>query len=61
MKEAKRHVWTWLLAAAALLPALAGCEFRPGLANTSAPSMALSDVESFLQDFAHQALAAFLF
>ena len=61
MKESKRRASIWLLATTVLLPAFAGCEFRPGLANAPAPSVALGDVESFLLDFAHQMLAAFLF
>jgi len=61
VKDAKLRTPTGLLIVAVLLPALAGCAFRPDLANAPAPSIAPSAVESFLLDFAHQALAAFLF
>ena len=62
MKKLKLRASTWLLEPAVmLLPALVGCEFQPDFADTTASSIALSEGASFVQDFARQVLAAFLF
>ena len=64
MKKAKRRASIRLLATAAILLLLlapAGCQFQPNATGAPAFSIAPGDVGTFLQDFALQALAAFLF